>query len=746
MASGQADSSRIAQSHSVPGDGFDPIARANIRSVTDALLTVPIGYIDATVTHSRLGTLLDAFAGGRPKAIAEFQINAIAAFDSSKKPVHPGRIWVRKSEARRLDVLCQDAAGAAFSISVFGNIWAWKKVADELKQVHANNQRDPDAHKVVKHLFVVNSARRFGERIYLDASICSGRDLTILGHVAPMYAGIPGAVTAERMTDCIDTAVGLAQDDPNHWIAARDQVLGEAHCSEEELLAVSNTSAKHLAVILRALHRPQSFEEGELARKAVIQIAAAAVRSRSQHFFGHRGPNPASAIPGVRNTVATVLAELTAHSGITLTANQLGCVNALATGMEKPQPTAHMLNGDVGSGKTLTFLAPAIAAFRRGKNVAIMAPTGILADQLARQLVDRFPRDPVARLEAGDKLPTERSILVGTPGLTTICHKARWVPDVLIIDEQHKLPAPVREALVGEHTHVIEATATPIPRSMAIAMYAGMTQLILQGTPFKNTRITRAAYGPEARAEISGTLNKVIKDGGKVAFVYPAVVGQTIGEADDQASDEDAKKEQAAAKATVLDAFARLNTRWPGKVARLYGDMSDDELRAEINAMRSGEKNVMVASSIVEVGIDIPELNGMVINEADRFGLAQLHQLRGRIARNGGTGHFFMHMSRPADQYDKYTIERMRSMEETSDGFRLAEIDLMQRGFGDTAGEQQSGRGYTIFRGIALSPRDFLKLSLPENRGAPDELPPLPDPEACEEDQDVPTCGQLSLI
>lgn len=708
-------------------NGFTPLPRADIRSVADALLTVPHNYIDASKVYEQLGDAARALEAGQPMVVCAFAITGIVGYDENKKAVAPEDIFrfipkKRRMNAVRLEVLCQDEQGANFSISVFGAISPWKNV------------------RPGRHTLIVKGFKRFGQRLFAEAELADGRMLDVIGSVAPLYRGIPGAVTADRMTATIDHAVNLAMDDPNWWIAARNRVLELAHTSEAELLEVSSTSASNLAVILRALHRPTTFEEACLAKQAVLQVAAAAVRCRSQYFFKSRPANPAASIVGIRQSTANVIAELESETGINLTNNQRQCVAALAAAWEKETPSAHMLNGDVGSGKTLTFLAPAVAAFRRGKNVAIMAPTSILADQLAKQMVTRFPSTAVARLEPGDKIPADRAILIGTPGLITICGKAKWTPDVLVIDEQHKMSAPVRESLVGPATHVVEATATPIPRSMAIAMYAGLTQLVLSELPFKNERITRAVYGPEGRQEMSLICSRALRDGAKVAFVYPAVAA-TQADADDTQSEQ---AETARLKASVLDAYARLQAKWPGKVARLYGDMNEAEQRAEIDALRSGQKNVLVASSLIEVGIDIPGLDVMVVNNADRFGLAQLHQLRGRTARTGGTGHFLMYLEKPQSEYDLHTTERMAAMETINDGFRLAEVDLMQRGFGDTAGDQQSGRGNLIFRGIQLTPKEFLKLSVPASTMSGVDTLTLPEPG--EPEDEVVCAGQISLL
>lgn len=706
---------------------FQPIPRANISDEIDALLTVPSGYIDGTVDHRSLQTVLRSLAGGSRALFGTFKINGMAAFDEHNKPVF-GKKFTKRT--RRLTVLLTDDQGSSFRIDSIGAFWSWKPFQDNLP---------------CEVTLLINKAKQFGGDTYLVAGpVPKGRMQDIIGSIAPVYAGIGGAVKGERLTDCIDFAVGAAQVNKQLWLDARRRILEEACASEKDLLAVSNTGATNLAVILRALHRPTTMEEGALAREAVVAIAAAAVSSRSQQFFAGRPASAEAAIPGTRSSVSNVIAELGDQHQITLTKNQLQCIAALSTAFEAPQPSAHMLNGDVGTGKTLTFLVPAIAAFRRGKKVAIMAPTGILADQLALEMVKRFASTPVARIEAGGKVPSERAILIGTPGLVSVCRKAKWSPDVLIIDEQHKMPAPVREAMVTEHTHVIEATATPIPRSMAIAMYAGTTQLVLSENPVEKTLLTNAVFGADS-ASLSRMIRNVLAEKNKVAIIYPCVKPKKAKEAAEGSDDDTPPPPQD--KATVMESYERMNAKFPGRVAKLYGDMPDEQQRSEIAAMRSGEKSILIASSLVEVGIDIPDLNGMIVCDADRFGLSQLHQLRGRLARKGGVGHFMLQIRKERDDCDPATVTRMNSMEQIADGFRLAEVDMEQRGFGDTAGDQQSGKIYTIFRGINLSPRDFLKLSLPNydaHRDMREREANLPD--AGEPEEVVTEAGQMSLL
>lgn len=698
--------------------GFAPLVRIDMHTPVDALLTVPSSYIDASYIYESLADTLRELGSGRSPLIAQFTVTRIQGF--GKKGAIPENLPQIGKNTRSLLVTCTDNQERMFDLKIFGAGWDWK------------NKAGGDT-----CILTVKSAKYYGTALSMDASLCDKRMSGAMGTVSPLYAGLQGAVKGSSVTANVDTAVEMAGHDPALWAAARDKILSEARSPERELLRLAGAGRNSIVAILQSLHRPDNYQAAIASKEMVVRIAAAAISSRAKHFFSRRPANALCAVDGIASSAADLMIELRRTSGITLTKNQRQCIQDITDAMSKPAPSAHMLNGDVGTGKTLTYLIPAIAAFRKGKNVAIMAPTGILADQLHSQIAVRFPGTPVSRIEAGGKLPAARAILVGTPGITSVCAKAGWTADVLIIDEQHKMSTLIREAMVADHTHLIEATATPIPRSLAISLYGGMTQLVLSESPVKKTLLSKAIYGAEGRKDLSIRVSKALHAGAKVAFIYPVVKSKNVP-AD---MNEDPAQAAASERASVLGVYARMNEKWPDKVACIYGAMPDVEQRAAIESFRSGDKAVLVASSLIEVGLDIPEIEVLVVSGANYFGLSQLHQFRGRLARSGGTGYFMMYVDKPIHQVDKKTIDRLRAMETIDDGFRLAEVDLAHRGFGDTAGDAQSGRAYTVFTGINLSARDFLRLSTNGNDGQQIEIADISENVDAPED-----AGQMSLL
>ena len=327
--------------------------------------------------------------------------------------------------------------------------------------------------------------------------------------------------------------------------------------------------------------------------------------------------------------------------------------------------------------------------------MAIITPRTLLADQIAGQIVHLFPEIPVERVGAGTRINDPRALLIGTPGLATLAQKQGYVPNFLVCDEQHKFSASAREALVGPATHLLEVSATPVPRSLAASLYDGLEILNLRECPVQKTIhssiVDKATNGPMAIAAIRQALAR----GERAAMVYPLVA-----DADDGSG-----------RQSVESAFASLSAAFPGRVTMLHGELSDEEIRLNVARLRSGECPLVIASTVLEIGIDIPSVSVMVVRDADCFGISQLHQLRGRLVRNGGTGDFLMVVENAANLPEE-TLARLQAVARTTDGYELAELDLVQRGFGNVDGTQQTGDSRTLFRQIRLGARDFIARKL----------------------------------
>jgi ATP-dependent DNA helicase RecG len=383
-----------------------------------------------------------------------------------------------------------------------------------------------------------------------------------------------------------------------------------------------------------------------------------------------------------------------------LTPAQRRALKEIADDMGAPSPMYRLLHGDVGSGKTIVAFLAMIAAAKEFFQAAFMAPTEVLASQqwqkLSRLLEGTGLR--AALLTSSVKGKQRKAVLeslargevhlvVGTHSLFQ--EKVEYANlGLAVIDEQHRFGVEQRASLVakGESPNVLVMTATPIPRSLAMTLYGDLDLSVLDQMPPGRIPVVTAIRDESARHRVEAFLRKEMDGGRQVFVVFPLV-----------------EESEALDVRAAVQAFERFNAGpfrgYP--CALLHGKLSAKEKDAVMAAVRSGEVRLLVATTVVEVGVDLPEASTMVIEHADRFGLAQLHQLRGRVGRGGQKGYCILMRSEGSGAD---SLERLRVLEATTDGFEIAEADLRFRGPGDPAGVRQWGGGR--FR-IANPLRDF---------------------------------------
>lgn len=569
-------------------------------------------------------------------------------------------------KANRIEVDVKDDVGRILTQSHFGSAWRFKDLSSG----------DP--------ALVIGRIESFGRRLYIKDS--ENPPVRAIGRVWVRYSGIPGQVAGEVVEELVRSQL----DNPDAWAWCVAKLRGGLCMDDVQALGHVNAQDEfeNLQELLRCLHQPQDIARALRAREVARRLTALAIQSAAlRHNLRH--PHPDTPIPVTPQAVL----RLAATQPETLSEEQQSVALAIANRLGQAKPLQALLSGDVGTGKTLTFLLPAVAAVQAGARVAIVAPTELLADQIAQQALARFGAFiDVERVRTGRKINNPAALLVGSPGLTTAAERQSYYPNLLICDEQHKHSTSTRERLVKAWTHVVEATATPIPRSLASALYGGMEVFNLRKCPVEKTIHCRI-YDLEERPKASAMLRWALQSGQKAAVVYPRV---------------ESKAEDVAA---VTKAAQALEEAFPGKVAVLHGKMSDVELRANMEAIRSGERPLIVASTVLETGIDIPSVAAMVVRDAENFGISQLHQLRGRLVRNGGEGWFAM-LVKDKNGLAPETIQRLQWVATTQDGYELAELDLVNRGFGDVDGQAQSGKTRTLFRLVKLTAADFLAAKL----------------------------------
>jgi ATP-dependent DNA helicase RecG len=578
----------------------------------------------------------------------------------------------------RLDISVADAAGVQASMGIFGSVWGWKDT------------------QVGDSLLVMARPIRFGSKLCLDN--VEQLDTRYVGKVMPVYLGIPGRVAGSAVNALV--AHILDQDVDMALSSAVAAICEACGLPEEQILEACEAPEQFsdLEDLLAGLHAPATPEEGSGAllvakRIACLAIQAAALRQNA------RAPHPDAPIgtPGSGGIVERA-AKLLRSQAETPTGDQERAVAAIAEALQGSTPMNGLLCGDVGTGKTLAYLAPAVAAHQLGARVAVVAPTSLLADQIARNLVRRFG-DSVAvqRVEAGGKITDPQAILVGTAGLTTVAGKAKYTPNLLIADEQHKLDTNTRERMVAPWTHVLDVSATPIPRTMALSLYPGVQVFTIDEQPVQKSIQTHLIDVGQRKLTV-GAIQAAVAAGKRAAILLPRV-GST------NSAGEDGDTES---RSSVLKAAEQFEKAFPGKVATLYGGMSDDEKRVAIDGVVSGLTPIVIASTVFETGIDIPDVALMVIRDADHFGMSQLHQMRGRLARAGGSGDCFL-MVEDLAALSVETRNRLEAMTRISNGFELAAHDMVNRGAGEFEGAAQSGATSSVFKLVPIRPRDLLE-------------------------------------
>jgi ATP-dependent DNA helicase RecG len=374
-----------------------------------------------------------------------------------------------------------------------------------------------------------------------------------------------------------------------------------------------------------------------------------------------------------------------------LTSAQKRAVAAIAQDMRKPEPMNRLLQGDVGSGKTAVALCAALIAVEDGYQAAIMAPTEILAEQHARSLRPLLKGTGIhLELLTGGLSQRERAhgerlvrggaaqIVVGTHALAeeaTAFHKLGLV----VIDEQHRFGVLTRQRLMtkGQRPDTLVMTATPIPRTLALTLYGDLDVSVLDELPPGRTPVQTRVYKDAARDKAYDLIRRELAQGRQAYVVLPLV--------------EESEK-LADLKAATVERDRLAAEVFPGvPIGLVHGRQTSAERNEAMERFRAGKDRILVATTVIEVGVDVPNATVMMIEHAERFGLSQLHQLRGRVGRGAAKSHCLLVTGTSGVEWGPVARERLRVMEETSDGFRIAEADLELRGPGEFLGTRQSG-------------------------------------------------------
>lgn len=453
-----------------------------------------------------------------------------------------------------------------------------------------------------------------------------------------------------------------------------------------EVLPVDTRSRWNLAELKEALeevHFPSDLAEARRARFRLIfeeflciQIVLVARKVYAEQHLPGRVHKPAG---NLRRTFTESLP-------FELTKAQNRVIAEIEKDMGAPHPMHRLLQGDVGSGKTVVAACALLDAIECGAQAAVMAPTEILAAQHA-ETFGRYlaPLGIEMRLlTSGLKPGTRKDILDGVQngsvqlviGTHAILEEAVSFQNigVVVIDEQHKFGVEQRGLLYekGWHPDVLVMTATPIPRTLAMTVYGDLDVSIIDEMPKGRQEVVTRVIGEEKLPDAYGFIKKQVAKGRQAFLVYPLVA-------------ESEKMDLRSAE----EMYRRLKDSVfsDERLALLHGQMSSDDKSGIMHQFRNHEFDILVATTVVEVGVDVPNANIMLVEHAERFGLAQLHQLRGRIGR----GPYKSFCILQGDPKTKDAWKRLKVMEETTDGFKIAEEDLKIRGMGNLLGKEQSG-------------------------------------------------------
>jgi ATP-dependent DNA helicase RecG len=581
----------------------------------------------------------------------------------------------------RLFAILANARGQTIAMSAFGRpgfVWMKHAVGDRLV-VRGVPQRVPG-----KSGFALSNAQ----------IVPSSK----LGKIFPVYPALKqtkGERLAEevaRAWPMVDIAAKLIESDSG-WLDPSSPF------SIPEI-----TGFKDARALLDGMHAPESVREGESARRAARIISALSLVRKTNLAAQNLRVDPACAIP----IDARVVDELKARVPFPLTYDQKQAIDELCASLRSPVQTDGLLCGDVGSGKTLVFMVPAAAAFKAGRRVMVMTPNLLLINQFKDEMATFFPEVPVCTVtNKGVKGDPHGSIIVGSTALISALEKGKIGarPDFMIVDEQQKFSVEQRERLLAPHSNFLECTATPIPRTAALSIHGSKDLYCLHGIPVKKKIETEILTREQAKAGRDAVLSALERNE-QAAVVYPLVA----------ASDEESPEERRHSVIDSVDNWARFVPR--DQIAVLHGKLSEDQKKSVIEEFRAGQKRLLIASTVVEVGVTLPELKTMLVVGAERFGVVTLHQLRGRLARRGGVGKFMLFSEEP----DEDALARMSLLVDHEDGFTLAEKDAEARGYGDLLGldgDVQSGATMTLFRGVNIGPAEISFASHFYDRGQP---------------------------
>jgi len=617
---------------------LESLQTEGIHTVFDLLNFFPRKYLDRSNTQQ-----INHLKGAGEEVTVAGKITGISMIGYGKK--------------KRLEVIISDGHGSLKGV--------WFRGAGYFKRIFKEGET----------VAFFGQAKRYGKMISIAHpevdKISNESDLEAFSRIVPIYPGSK-ALSKSRITS------GLIQN----WMR---QIMNKVSISEYlpvSLLTEQNFPERSQAY--RMIHFPDSHNEHKMALNRFkfeelllfelsMEKINHTVKERGQgHIFENTG-----------HYTKTYFNELLPFE---LTNGQRTSLSEIKNDVRSGKQMNRLIQGDVGAGKTIVAIGAMLMALDNGFQAAFLAPTEILAEQHYRTLSDHLQEmDINVRLLIGSQKKALRTdiltdveggnaqIVVGTHAI--IQDEVRFHNlGLAVIDEQHRFGVKQRADLLnkGNHPHMLVMSATPIPRSLAMTVYADLDVSVIKDMPAGRKPIKTAIRSHKKREDVMNFVRQEVQDGGQVYVVYPLV-----------------EESEALDLKDATAGFERLKKRFPEfEVGLLHGRMKTEEKEAVMKRFIMNEIQILVSTTVIEVGVDVPNASIMIIEHAERFGLSQLHQLRGRIGRGKRQSYCIL---MPDVKVSKAGAFRLKTMEETNDGFRIAEADLKLRGPGDFLGTKQSG-------------------------------------------------------
>ena len=535
----------------------------------------------------------------------------------------------------------------------------------------------------LKSTFALGATFRFFGKVEFDRSkavlsspsfepYTEGRPLPPFTPIYPLTEGL----SQKQVSQSISTALSLAAKSLEDYLP-EDIRLKHKLCTR--------------ASALRGIHFPQSFSELASAKRRLI------FDELFLYALGLRVNTKKQRETGAPVCKDADLAPFTEQLPFTLTGAQTRAIQEISHDMARDVPMSRILVGDVGCGKTVCAAAAIYVAVKNGCQAALMAPTEILARQHASDLIPMLGRLGIScelligamtsaqkskvkeRLERG-----ETKVLIGTQALLTDTVEFSNL-GLVVVDEQHRFGVEQRAILArkGEHSHMLVMSATPIPRSMALALFGDLDMTRIDEIPPGRQKVDTFLVDESYRERLDGFVRKQVAEGGQVYIVCPSVEESEKEDSSEvflsEISEFGTVEQKPPLKAAVEYAKA-FSEKFPDlRIAFVHGKMKSAEKERVMTQFAGGELDVLVSTTVIEVGVNVPNACLMIVENAERFGLSQLHQLRGRVGRGTRKSYCIL----VSDSHGEAALGRLKTMCRTHDGYEIAESDLALRGPGD---------------------------------------------------------------